>query len=283
MVVGIILAAGKSKRMGSEVPKCFLELGGKKIIQYSIEKFIDAGIKILVVATPPDPHLKEETRKIIENVISLKGANVYFSVIYGGKERWDSFRKSFEEAKKLLKRAETEMRKIKDEKVLEKSGNKTKICSDGEKKEKIIIVEHDGARPFFSIELLKKVIKVAEKEGGAIPFITPRETVREMQGEKEPFLFKRELNRNNIALIQTPQAFELSLIQECLEIEKKKKKGEKGKIRGKVKGENSKPTDLAGLIFKYRKNRVKGVKGETTNIKITFPEDIKIAKTLLEN
>ena len=41
------------------------------------------------------------------------------------------------------------------------------------------------------------------------------------------------------------------------------------------------PTDLAGLIFKYKKEKVKGVVGESTNIKITFPEDMKIAEVLL--
>ncbi len=251
IVAGIILSAGKSRRMGGKTPKCFLELNGKKLLEYSVEKFLVAGTDILVVATPPKSEkFMREAERIIKNVLEKKKKrHLIFSVIYGGRTRWESFRKSFSELKKLVR---------------ENMGEKHKSPAS------VVVVEHDGARPNFSVELLRKVIETAKKKGGAIPFITPRETVREKKGKKEPFSFTKEMKRENIALVQTPQAFRLDVLEECLKKMKEEKK------RKKVQ-----PTDLAGLIFKYKKEKVKGVVGESTNIKITFPEDMKIAEVLL--
>ena len=53
--VGIILSAGRGKRMGSDVPKQYMELQGKPILYYSIEAFEKSAVdSIIIVAGSAD-------------------------------------------------------------------------------------------------------------------------------------------------------------------------------------------------------------------------------------
>jgi 2-C-methyl-D-erythritol 4-phosphate cytidylyltransferase len=267
-VFGIILAAGKSERFKRSFlkkrkekndlylfekvakPKCFLELGGKKIIEYSIEKFIKF-VDFLVIATPPkDKEIFNEVDEIAKKYVGKEKTKEIFTV-YGGKTRWESF-----------------LNALKTVQILQPKGND-------------IIVEHDGARPLFSLNLLKKTINFAKKIGSAVPFLTPYETVRTIRkykikdsGEKvrnDIFLFDDEIDRQKVALIQTPQAFKYNLIERAIEFHTKKGK----------KLEDLNFTDLAGFIFSSQQ-KIFGIKGERENIKITYFEDLKIAEKLIE-
>jgi 2-C-methyl-D-erythritol 4-phosphate cytidylyltransferase len=244
MIVGIILAGGKGKRFKSKKPKCYIKLKGKKILEYSLNKLAKY-VDILVVATPPKrKDLMKETENMLKKLeakMRRKNKNLKTLVVYGGEERFESFLNAF-----------------------------TKIQEKFQLKDEDIVLEHDGARPLFSEKLLKKVIGYAKKYGSAVPFITPPETIRLIKGEKEPFSFSSEIPRKSVALIQTPQAFKVSLITKAL-----------AKNKNKIK-DKSKITDLAGLIFKTSK-KIKGIKGERGNIKITFPVDIKISSAILSD
>jgi 2-C-methyl-D-erythritol 4-phosphate cytidylyltransferase len=267
-VFGIILAAGKGERFKKSFfkkenetndlyllekvakPKCFLELGRKKIIEYSIEKFIKF-VDFLVIATPPkNKEIFIEVDGIAKKYVG-KGKTKEIFTVYGGKTRWESF-----------------LNALKTVQILQPKGND-------------IIVEHDGARPLFSLNLLKKTINFAKKIGSAVPFLTPYETVRTIRkykiknsGEKvrnDIFLFDDEIDRQKVALIQTPQAFKYNLIERAIEFHTKKGK----------KLEDLNFTDLAGFIFASQQ-KIFGIKGERENIKITYFEDLKIAEKLIE-
>jgi 2-C-methyl-D-erythritol 4-phosphate cytidylyltransferase len=267
-VFGIILAAGKSERFKKSFfkkenetndlylfekiakPKCFLELGGKKIIEYSIEKFIRF-VDFLVIATPPkNKEIFIEVDEIAKKYVGKEKTKEIFTV-YGGKTRWESFL------------------------------NALKTVQSLQPKKDDIIVEHDGARPLFSLHLLKKTINFAKKIGSAVPFLTPYETVRTIRkykiknsvekGNNNIFLFDDEMDRQKVALIQTPQAFKYNLIERAVEFHTKKGK----------KLEDLNFTDLAGFIFASQQ-KIFGIKGERENIKITYSEDLKIAEKLIE-
>jgi 2-C-methyl-D-erythritol 4-phosphate cytidylyltransferase len=266
-VFGIILAAGKSERFKKSFfkkekenefylfekiakPKCFVELGGKKIIEYSIEKFIRFA-DFLVIATPPkNKEIFIEVDEIAKKYVG-KGKTKEIFTVYGGKTRWQSFL------------------------------NALKIIQSLQPEKDDIIVEHDGARPLFSLYLLKKTINFAKKIGSAVPFLTPYETVRTIReykvknrvekGNNDIFLFDDEIDRQKVALIQTPQVFKYSLIERAIEFHTKKGK----------KLEDLNFTDLAGFIFASQQ-KIFGVKGERKNIKITYFEDLKIAEKLIE-
>jgi len=269
-VFGIILAAGKGERFKKSFfkkenetndlyllekvakPKCFLELGGKKIIEYSIEKFIKF-VDFLVIATPPkNKEIFIEVDRIAKKYVGKEKTKEIFTV-YGGKTRWESFL------------------------------NALKTVQSLQPKKDDIIVEHDGARPLFSLHLLKKTINFAKKIGSAVPFLTPYETVRTIReykirkrnkaekGNRNIFLFDDEMDRQKVALIQTPQAFKYNLIERAVEFHTKKGK----------KLEDLNFTDLAGFIFASQQ-KIFGIKGERENIKITYFEDLKIAEKLIE-
>ncbi|MEH3054749.1 MAG: 2-C-methyl-D-erythritol 4-phosphate cytidylyltransferase [Patulibacter minatonensis] len=50
----LIVAAGKGERLGSALPKAFVEVGGRPMIAWSIDAFLAAGVGEIVVALPPD-------------------------------------------------------------------------------------------------------------------------------------------------------------------------------------------------------------------------------------
>lgn len=54
MMIGVILAAGMAKRLRpltDEKPKCLLEVGGKTLLQRTVDAMISAGVKEFVVVT----------------------------------------------------------------------------------------------------------------------------------------------------------------------------------------------------------------------------------------
>lgn len=159
-------------------------------------------------------------------------------------------------------------------KKLKNSYKKIEVVSGGEdrqdsvkaalnliKKSKIIVV-HDVARPFFSDELISRVICGAEKYGAVAPYIEPQDTLKEREGQ----FIKKTLNRNTIICIQTPQAFKAEIIKDAY---------------NKAYKENFYATDDAGLV-EYLGVKVYLVKGERENIKITYPLDIEIAKEIMK-
>lgn len=122
-------------------------------------------------------------------------------------------------------------------------------------KSNCIIAVHDAVRPLVSTSLIEKCFTVAENKGNAIPCIGVNETVREisLNGSKQ-------LNRNNIKLIQTPQVFDSEMLQNAYKLPF-----------------NTSFTDDASVIEKagYKINLIEG---ESQNIKITTDFDLKFAE-----
>ena len=77
MITAIILAAGKSNRIGGEIPKQFLQINNRRIIDYSIRTFEKVTNKIIIVV----PH---KWKKIIKTEYPKH------KVIIGGKNRQES-------------------------------------------------------------------------------------------------------------------------------------------------------------------------------------------------
>lgn len=233
MIFSIILGAGRSERFGEK--KIYKTIKNIKIIDFSIAKFLKFGADLILIAI----HKEDITEA--ERIVSEYGKkSEKIFLVEGGETRWNSFEKSFLKLCEIVKNSNQED----------------------------ILIEHDAARPLFSIQILEKMtrkIKENEKIKGVIPFINPVETVRTIKcnetklNEKE---FTSEIPRNQIALIQTPQAFRFNDIRRLME-----------KNRDNF-------TDLAGLLFKNKYFLV-GIPGERRNIKITFKEDLAIAEKLV--
>ncbi|EHI97106.1 2-C-methyl-D-erythritol 4-phosphate cytidylyltransferase [Clostridium sp. DL-VIII] len=125
-----------------------------------------------------------------------------------------------------------------------------------------IVLIHDGARPFVSDKIINDAVKYAEIYKAAAPGVMPKDTIK-VKGENN---FSVEtLTRNKLVAIQTPQAFEFNLIYDCHKEVKK---------RGIVVTDDTSVVEFFG-------NKVYIYEGDYTNIKITTPEDLALAKHLV--
>ncbi len=127
-------------------------------------------------------------------------------------------------------------------------------------KGKAIVAIHDAVRPIISDKLITEIFNSAESNGSAIPAVVCKETVRQKTGE-----ISIPLNRNEIYLVQTPQAFDSKLLNKA--------------YRQTYRNEF---TDDASVVEKSG-TTVNMISGDYKNIKITFPEDLILAEAYLEN
>jgi len=131
-----------------------------------------------------------------------------------------------------------------------------------------LVMIHDSARPFVKAEEISLLIARAKQSGAAILGVPAKATIKEaallVRKAGSRFIIKRTLDRKKLWEIQTPQVFERNLIIKAYQ--------KFGKID---------VTDDAALIEKLGK-RVELVLGTYANIKITSPEDLIIAKSLLK-
>jgi len=117
------------------------------------------------------------------------------------------------------------------------------------------VLIHDAARPNFTIKLLNQLIKLLKNNKAVIPAINSKDSIK--YKIKNQFF---NLNRDNSYLTQTPQAFKFKDLYN-LSIKQK-----------------NKITDEATLFIESNL-KIKIIKGENFNNKITYAEDIQNTKT----
>lgn len=122
-------------------------------------------------------------------------------------------------------------------------------------KGKGIVAVHDAVRPLISIQLITKSYRVAEETGNCIIGITPTDSVRRKSENDKT----EALNRDELALIQTPQTFDVSILRKAYQ----------APFRNEF-------TDDAS-VAEYAGFQINLIEGERENIKITYPEDLEIA------
>jgi 2-C-methyl-D-erythritol 4-phosphate cytidylyltransferase len=123
-----------------------------------------------------------------------------------------------------------------------------------------IVGIHDAARPLVSLGTIRKCFDTAEEKGNAVPAISLPETLREKKDGGS-----RAVNRKDFVTIQTPQCFLVSKIKKAFEL---------------PYSENF--TDDASVL-EAGGEKINLVEGNKENIKITHPQDLLIAKVLLEH
>lgn len=125
-----------------------------------------------------------------------------------------------------------------------------------------VIVVHDGVRPFVVPEQVRQVIAAARRYGGAVLGIPCQDTLKQVnaRGEVVATVERRELWQ-----IQTPQAFQAALLWRAF---------------GKAMSSGFYATDEAALVEALGQPVVV-VPGSPLNLKITTPDDLKLAEALL--
>lgn len=213
----IIGAAGSGKRMGVPLPKQFLHLGGKTILEKTVDKFVSCDIVKQIIVVTSEGYVDFCGELLADHIQAGK-----LQVIVGGKERQDSIYQAIKQLK-----------------------------ADGIEENDIVLI-HDGVRPYASRELIHAVAEKADAEGAAIAAVPPKDTIRHIE--------EGTLERAKLCLVQTPQGFRFSLIEEAFE---------------KAMADGFYGTDDASLVERLG-HAVAIVPGENTNIKITTPEDLAV-------
>lgn len=125
-----------------------------------------------------------------------------------------------------------------------------------------IVLIHDGARPFVTNEIIEKSIEGAKEYKSTIVGVPVKDTIKIVDENKDVC---DTPNRSRLWSIQTPQVFDYSLIMKAHE------KAKNNKYYG---------TDDS-MLMEYLGYDVKVIEGSYNNIKITTPEDLKIAEEIL--
>ena len=124
-----------------------------------------------------------------------------------------------------------------------------------------LVLIHDGARPFVSNRIINNAIKYAMKYKAAAPGVMPKDTIKIKNNSG---FSVNTPDRSSLVAVQTPQAFEYSLIYNA---------------HKKIRHEHVKVTDDT-MVVEYYNQKVYLFDGEYTNIKITTPEDLVLAEHL---
>lgn len=140
----IIVAGGSGKRMGTDLPKQFIEVAGKPILMHTIERFFsfDTVIKIILV-------LPESQHEYWNQQCLTSNFNIPHQVCKGGVERFYSVKNGLD-----------------------------CIADDG------LVAIHDGVRPLVSFETIKHCYEKAGEKYAAIPVIPATESIRKIKNEE---------------------------------------------------------------------------------------------------
>lgn len=228
-VVAVVLGAGQGMRMGQAINKVFLPINGKPLIIYAIETFehCPAVDEILLVAAAGE---EDQLAKLARSAQCHKVRRV----IQGGASRHASEQCALDALRPYIDAGEVD-----------------------------IILIHDGARPFISIEKVELLIKKARELGGAI-LATPlqeEEHIAQVDGEQ---YIRRDFEGEQVWRAQTPQAFQAALLLKAYD---------------QAHHDSFAGTDTAASLERIG-CPVSVVESDTTNIKITTAHDLLHAEKL---
>ncbi len=215
----IIVAGGTGTRMQSNIPKQFIEVGGKPIIIHTIEKFIAFDEFINIIVCVHKDFITDSNFMLAEYF-----PDKIIQIVHGGETRFHSVKNG-----------------------LNCITNKNDIVGI-----------HDAARPFVSIDTIQRCFETAAQKGNAIPVSPVNESLRMVSNG-----INKAVSRDDYKIVQTPQCFLVSTIKEAFE-------------------QPYSPffTDDA-TVLESMDQPIYLVEGNSENIKITNPNDIKFAELYL--
>ena len=224
--VAIIPAAGDSSRYSGEIPKQFLRVDGRTVLELSIKPLLDfpecLGVCVLV---PPE----DQYHKALE----IKD-NPKIFLVEGGTSRIDSVSKGV------------------------KFWQQSELSYD-------YILIHDAARPCLRSSDVQQLLDSIDSEvDGVVLGIPCSDTIKKVSAEGS--LILNTLDRSKLWRAFTPQIFRKEVLQ-------------KNALEENIEKEF---TDEASLV-EANGGKLKMVKGFEDNIKLTFPEDLGLIKSILSS
>jgi len=173
--IAVILAGGSGQRFGSALPKQFLPLAGRTVIEHSIEAFekCEAIDEIAVV-------MHADYLSMMQEIINRNGWQKVRQLLPGGAERYLSTLAAL---------------------------NAYEGRSD------INLIFHDAARPAVSQRIIQDVVTALTTHPAVAVAIPATDTVFEVT--EEGHLIAGIPNRARLRCAQTPQAFRLDIIRDA--------------------------------------------------------------------
>ena len=121
-----------------------------------------------------------------------------------------------------------------------------------------VIAIHDGARPLASNEIIENCFQSAIKNGTGVACVKPKDSIRIVSGEEN-----KAIDRDDLRLIQTPQTFTSEIIKNAF-----------------LRNGTESSTDDATIAEKAG-YKIYLIEGSYLNFKVTTPEDLLLAESLL--
>ena len=140
----------------------------------------------------------------------------------------------------------------------------------GQSSEDGYVFIHDGARPFVTEEILERSYQAAKEYGACVAAMPVKDTIRISNADG---FAAQTPNRKTVWQVQTPQVFGSKLIVDAY--------GELIDNLEQIKAAGVEITDDAMVVETIMHQPIKLVEGSYTNIKITTPEDMKIAQSIV--
>lgn len=223
MVSVVFPAAGQGKRMGAGKNKILLSLSGKPVLLRTLELFSQMPeVEELIVVAGA------KDMALIKKILQDCPFAPMVHLAPGGRERQQSV---YNGLKLVSPRAN-------------------------------IVLVHDAARPLVKPDIVRAVIREAEKSGAAIAAVPVKDTIKSVDAEGRVISTP---DRSKLWAVQTPQGFQKKLLISAYQ------KAEQDGFLG---------TDDASLV-EHSGHSVTVVRSDYENIKLTTPEDMQAAETFL--
>ena len=182
----IVVAGGKGLRMGSDIPKQFLPIGGKPVLMRTLERFRAYSKELQIILVLP-----EAQQDYWQELCQEYQFDVEYQLANGGQTRFHSVQNGL-----------------------------ALVPDDAEG----VVGVHDGVRPFPSIEVIRNCYETARTAKAVIPVIPVVETVRQLLSNgQQDFLDEPSgkaerrtsvtVPRDEYRLVQTPQTFDIQLLK----------------------------------------------------------------------
>ena len=172
----IIVAGGKGLRMGSDIPKQFLPVGGRPVLMRTIERFREYSADLQIILVLPKAQ-QDYWRQLCQEY--------NFPLPQQEGDRGGAYQ--------LADGGETRFHSVQHGLAL--------IPDDA----RGIVGVHDGVRPFPSVEVIARCYETARTHKAVVPVIPVVETLRHVTEGTKP--------RSDYRLVQTPQTFDIQLLK----------------------------------------------------------------------
>ena len=128
------------------------------------------------------------------------------------------------------------------------------------------LIIHDAVRPLVSAKIIEDVVEALAAHPAVEVAVPVVDTVIVNRGG----VVQEIPDRSLLWRVQTPQAFRIEVISEA--------------FRRALEDPDFKVTDDAGVVYRYMKEiPIQVVRGEESNIKLTYPDDLAVIENLIKS